>query len=72
MEFDLRYAIIKFDSQYLLFFGRGEKAFCSSSCRAQEILYEEEIDKPAIIAPHSPKLSYQEEDIFLTGMAVST
>ncbi|RWR77512.1 hypothetical protein CKAN_00600200 [Cinnamomum micranthum f. kanehirae] len=56
-----------------IFMYRGEKAFCSSSCRAQEILCEEEIDKPAIIAPHSPKPTCKEEDdIFLTGMAVST
>ncbi|XP_058111362.1 FCS-Like Zinc finger 8-like [Magnolia sinica] len=50
---------------------RGEKAFCSSSCRSEEILVEEEMEKPAINSSYSPE-SVCHEDIFMDGMAVAT
>ncbi|XP_077226518.1 FCS-Like Zinc finger 8-like [Tasmannia lanceolata] len=49
---------------------RGEKAFCSSSCRSQEILVDEEMENPTTNFSQSPKSTCC-EDIFLIGMAVA-
>ncbi|GJN32222.1 hypothetical protein PR202_gb20711 [Eleusine coracana subsp. coracana] len=55
---------------------RGEKAFCSSSCRDQEILIEEEAENTTtttttIDSPRSTCSSFQ-DDIFMAGMVVTT
>ncbi|XP_042496156.1 FCS-Like Zinc finger 10-like isoform X2 [Macadamia integrifolia] len=51
---------------------RGEKAFCSSSCRSQEILVEEEKEKTVNNSfDNCPGSTYPEE-IFLEGMVVAT
>ncbi|XP_042492551.1 FCS-Like Zinc finger 10-like [Macadamia integrifolia] len=49
---------------------RGEKAFCSSSCRLQEIFVEEKMEKTVDNSSEcSPDCTYPEE-IFLEGMVV--
>ncbi|CAL4965659.1 unnamed protein product [Urochloa decumbens] len=51
---------------------RGEKAFCSASCRDQEIQLEEEAENnTASISPRSSCSSIH-EDIFMAGMFVAT
>ncbi|CAO2185930.1 unnamed protein product [Urochloa humidicola] len=51
---------------------RGEKAFCSASCRDQEIQLEEEAENnTASISPRSSCSSIH-EDIFMAGMIVAT
>ncbi|GJN05608.1 hypothetical protein PR202_ga23255 [Eleusine coracana subsp. coracana] len=55
---------------------RGEKAFCSASCRDQEILIEEEAENTTtttttIDSPRSTCSSFQ-DDIFMAGMVVTT
>ncbi|XP_020097790.1 uncharacterized protein LOC109716663 [Ananas comosus] len=50
---------------------RGEKAFCSSNCRDQEILIEEEAEKQSTSSEDSPG-SFFHEDIFMSGMVTAT
>ncbi|XP_043726294.1 FCS-Like Zinc finger 10-like [Telopea speciosissima] len=51
---------------------RGEKAFCSSTCRLQEIFVEEEMEKTVDnSSENSPDATYPEE-IFLEGMVIAT
>ncbi|MCL7026931.1 hypothetical protein MKW94_010548 [Papaver nudicaule] len=52
---------------------RGEKAFCSSNCRSQEISFEEKMEKAG--EDHSAGNSSEPtscDDIFLPGMVVTT
>ncbi|KAI3848435.1 hypothetical protein MKW92_023095 [Papaver armeniacum] len=52
---------------------RGEKAFCSSNCRSQEILFEEKMEKAG--KENSTENSTEPtscDDIFLPGMVVTT
>ncbi|KAJ4958268.1 hypothetical protein NE237_025379 [Protea cynaroides] len=49
---------------------RGEKAFCSSSCRSQEILVEEEMEKTVDNSSENSSGSAYPEEIFLEGMVV--
>nr|XP_010915049.1 FCS-Like Zinc finger 8 isoform X1 [Elaeis guineensis] len=51
---------------------RGEKAFCSCNCREQEILIEEETEKPATEDCSDSSGSSFHEEIFLTGMGVAS
>ncbi|KAK1298710.1 hypothetical protein QJS10_CPB14g01198 [Acorus calamus] len=48
---------------------RGEKAFCSCACRDQEMLVEEESEKPLT---GSPKSTSSDGELFQTGMVVAT
>lgn len=50
---------------------RGEKAFCSFECRAEEILSEESEETNIKDAESSPESSYR-EDLFLMGMPFAT
>ncbi|KAF9615142.1 hypothetical protein IFM89_022100 [Coptis chinensis] len=50
---------------------RGEKAFCSSACRDQEILVEEEMDKPVINSSGESPKSTCSDDIFLMAVAIA-
>nr|CAD1843047.1 unnamed protein product [Ananas comosus var. bracteatus] len=50
---------------------RGEKAFCSSNCRDQEILIEEEAEKQSTSSEDSPG-SFFHDDIFMSGMVTAT
>uniref|UniRef100_A0A1D1YI72 PCP degradation transcriptional activation protein n=1 Tax=Anthurium amnicola TaxID=1678845 RepID=A0A1D1YI72_9ARAE len=50
---------------------RGEKAFCSCSCRSQEIMDEEEMEGPATDCHGSPSSTCSEEEIFLPGSVVA-
>ncbi|XP_008793453.2 FCS-Like Zinc finger 8-like [Phoenix dactylifera] len=50
---------------------RGEKAFCSCNCREQEILIEEETEKPTADCYDASDSSFH-EDIFLAGMVVAS
>ncbi|KAF8407026.1 hypothetical protein HHK36_006150 [Tetracentron sinense] len=51
---------------------RGEKAFCSCSCRSQEILVEEEMEKTVNNSSENSPKSTHHEELFLTGMVVAT
>ncbi|KAG8053165.1 hypothetical protein GUJ93_ZPchr0001g31463 [Zizania palustris] len=53
---------------------RGEKAFCSSICREQEILIEEEAENKTTTTISSPRSSCSSihEEIFMAGMTVAT
>ncbi|KAF6172884.1 hypothetical protein GIB67_035438 [Kingdonia uniflora] len=51
---------------------RGEKAFCSSSCRDEEILVEEEMEKFVKNSPDNAANSDSCTDIFLAGIPVAT
>lgn len=57
----------KLEGKDIYIYSRGEKAFCSYACREQEILIEEEMEKPATDSSDS---SFHEE-IFLAGMIVA-
>jgi hypothetical protein len=50
---------------------RGEKAFCSLECRAEEILCEESEETYNNYAESSSESSY-DEDLFLMGMPFAT
>uniref|UniRef100_A0A1D1ZJ45 Zinc finger protein 687 n=3 Tax=Anthurium amnicola TaxID=1678845 RepID=A0A1D1ZJ45_9ARAE len=47
---------------------RGEKAFCSCSCRSQEMLVEEETEEPAADSSGTPPGPTCFEEIFLPGI----
>lgn len=53
---------------------RGEKAFCSASCRDQQILIDEEAENntTTIGSPGSSCSSMQEDIFFMAGMIVAT
>ncbi|KAF0916098.1 hypothetical protein E2562_000707 [Oryza meyeriana var. granulata] len=51
---------------------RGEKAFCSSNCRDQEILIEEEAENNTTSGSPRSSCSSLHEDIFMAGMIVAT
>lgn len=68
--------VFHFETYLILIFCRGERAFCSLSCRSLEILIDEELEKSNDKDPESPLYSNDDDnddkELFEAGLKAAT